>query len=183
MSIKNGTSCSLTFRVMIGSLVTSEICTGDTEEGGHGIPIVDYSVVGTTPGLSQEAVGAIHIVDHSLVESGKSQVEAVQCMLVFHLYHLGSSLCQHSFSIDLSLSAARVAAAAEQLGLQLLVFPLSSWASWAFLSCVSSPVFLALSSVFIFFQALQRCLMWSSLLGPSNLSVVSPCHSVFILSI
>jgi hypothetical protein len=45
-------------------------CTGDIGEGGQGIPIVDYSVVGTTPGLSQEAVGAIHIVDHSLVESG-----------------------------------------------------------------------------------------------------------------
>lgn len=48
-----------------------EICSGDTVEGGQGIPIVDYSAVGTTPGLSQEAVGAIHIVDHSLVESGE----------------------------------------------------------------------------------------------------------------
>ena len=87
-----------------------EICTGDTGEGGQGIPIVDYSAVGTTPGLSQEAVGVIHIVDHSLVESGKKQVEAVQCRLVFHLYHLGGSLCQHSLSIDLFPSAAKVAA-------------------------------------------------------------------------
>ena len=38
-----------------------EIRTGDTGEGGQGIPIVDYSVLGTMPGLSQEAVGAIHI--------------------------------------------------------------------------------------------------------------------------